>query len=112
MVNFLIVVHIVVCILLLLVILMQAGRGGGLTEAFVSAESMFGAQTSGFLIRMTSILAALFIGTSLSLAFLSSNKQKSLMESTPFKEKMKVPLNAVVDKSSQPTLNALTNSAL
>ena len=110
MVNFLIVVHVLTCLLLLLVILMQAGRGGGLTEAFASAETMFGAQTSGFLVRTTAILVAIFISTSLALAFLSAKKEKSLMESSDLKEKIKIPVNAAVETPSVPPVIELPSN--
>ena len=79
MIGFLTFLQAVVCIFLVIVILVQSGRGGGLTEAFASAESIFGAQTSGFLVKATTILATLFLVVSLSLAFLSSKKDQSLM---------------------------------
>ncbi len=79
MMTFILVIHSIACILLVLTVLMQAGRGGGLTESFSSAENVFGAQTSAFMVRATSILAAVFFVTSLSLAFLSSKQDRSLM---------------------------------
>ena len=77
--GFILVIHVIVCVLLVIAILMQAGRGGGLTETFQSAESMFGTQTNVFMVRLTTILAAIFICTSLLLAFKSSKGDKSLM---------------------------------
>ena len=77
--TFILVIHVIVCILLVIAILMQAGRGGGLTETFQSAESMFGTQTNVFMVRFTTILAAIFLSTSLILAFNSSKGDKSLM---------------------------------
>ena len=77
--GFLIFLHIIVCIFIATIILMQSGRGGGLTEGFASAESMFGAKTNSFLVKTTSVLAAFYLITCLSLAFLSSRKEKSLM---------------------------------
>lgn len=80
MTAFVIFIHAVVCVLLAIIVLMQAGRGGGLTEGFgSSAESIFGAQTNTFLVKGTTVLATLFIITSLSLAYLSAQKNKSLM---------------------------------
>ena len=79
MLGFIIVIHVLVCMLLGLVILMQSGRGGGLTETFSGAESMFGAKTNSVLVKATSILAGIFIVTCLSLAFLSSKSNKSLI---------------------------------
>ena len=63
--GFILVIHVIVCVLLVISILMQAGRGGGLTETFQSAESMFGTQTNVFMVRLTTILAAIFLSTSL-----------------------------------------------
>ena len=77
--GFILVIHVIACILLVIAILMQAGRGGGLTETFQSAESMFGTQTNVFMVWFTTILAAIFISTSLILAFNSSKGEKSLM---------------------------------
>lgn len=81
MIGFITFLHVLVCILLATIILMQAGRGGGLTESFSSAESMFGAQTNSFMIRATTVFATIFFITSLSLAVLSSQRSKSLMTS-------------------------------
>ncbi len=79
MIGFLMVIHALVCILLTTVILMQAGRGGGLTESFSSAESMFGAQTNEFMTRATTVLTCVFIVTCLSLAVLSAREGQSIM---------------------------------
>lgn len=79
MTGFVIFIHVVACLLLLLLILMQSGRGGGLTEGFASAESMFGTQTNQFLIKGTTVLAVIYFVTCLSLAVLSSSKGKSIM---------------------------------
>ncbi|MBP6342574.1 MAG: preprotein translocase subunit SecG [Candidatus Omnitrophica bacterium] len=79
MMTFILVIHAIACILLVLTVLMQAGRGGGLTETFSGAENVFGAQTSDFLVRATSILAGVFFTTSLILAFFSAHHDRSLM---------------------------------
>jgi len=77
--GFILIIHVIVCVLLVISILMQAGRGGGLTETFQSAESMFGTQTNVFMVRLTTILAVIFLSTSLILAFNSSKVDQSLM---------------------------------
>lgn len=77
--GFILVIHIVACILLVVTILMQAGRGGGLAESFSSAESMFGTQTNTFMVRTSSVLAVIFLVTSLVLAVYGSKGTKSLM---------------------------------
>ena len=83
MAGFFMVVHAMICILLATIILMQSGRGGGLTEGFASAESMFGAKTNVFLVKTTSVLVGLFIMTCLTLAFFSARKERSLMSDRP-----------------------------
>ena len=79
MFGFVVFIHIAVCMLLSLIILMQSGRGGGLTEQFAAAESVFGAKTNTVLVKATTVLASIFIVTSLSLAFLSSKSNRSLI---------------------------------
>ena len=81
MTGFFMFLHAVVSLLLLVIILMQSGRGGGLTESFASAESMFGAKTNEFMIKATTVFASLFLVTCLGLAVVSSQKGKSLMSS-------------------------------
>ncbi len=89
MYNLLIFLHILVTILLLAVILVQRGRSGGLIEALGGVESIFGTKTSSFLVKMTTILAILFFLTSITLAILSKQKQKSLFEKIPQKTETK-----------------------
>ncbi|MEW6101190.1 MAG: preprotein translocase subunit SecG [Candidatus Omnitrophota bacterium] len=79
MMNFLIVIHVMVCIGLIMIVLIQRGRGSGLVEAFSGVESMFGTKTDAFLTRTTTVLSILFFATCLGLAFLSVSKSRSLM---------------------------------
>lgn len=76
----LIFIHVIVCIGLIGIVLIQAGRGGGLSESFSGAESIFGTKTNALLTRATSIFAVIFFITCLSLAFLSKQRSKSLLE--------------------------------
>ncbi len=89
--GFVMFIHVVVCILLVITILMQAGRGGGLAESFTAAESMFGTQTNTFMVRLSTILATMFICTSLILAVNSSKKDRSLMANTKMLPKTTAP---------------------
>jgi preprotein translocase subunit SecG len=75
LITFVTVVHVLVCVFLILVILLQAGKGGGMGAAFggAGAQTVFGgrgAQT--FLGKITSVMAAIFMLTSLTLAYQSS----------------------------------------
>jgi preprotein translocase subunit SecG len=72
--------HIIVVILLIAIILIQRGRSGGLIEALGGVESIFGTKTSSFFVKLTVILAILFFLTSISLAYLSKQRSKSLIE--------------------------------
>ncbi len=104
MTGFLIFLHATVCVLLTMVILMQAGRGGGLTAGFASAESMFGARTNEFMVRATIVLMSIFLLTSLGLAFLSSRKEKSLIPANIATKKLPditIPINATVQNPEQ-----------
>jgi preprotein translocase subunit SecG len=78
------VVHIAVSLILVAVILLQTGKGGGLAETFggggSSQTTIFGQKAGAFLTKATEVSAVLFLCTSLSLAYLSSKRQKSLME--------------------------------
>jgi preprotein translocase subunit SecG len=70
------VVHVFVCVFLILVILLQAGKGGGMGAlgGGAGAQTVFGgrgAQT--FLGKVTSVSAAIFMLTSLALAYNSSH---------------------------------------
>lgn len=98
--GFILVIHVTVCVLLVLAILMQAGRGGGLTETFQSAESMFGTQTNVFMVRLTTILAVIFLSTSLILAFNSSKGNQSLMANK--KLLSTVPKTEAASKTKEP----------
>lgn len=83
----LVVIHVIVSIFLIAVILLQAGRGGGLADTFGGSQmqSLFGTKSTTVLTRLTTICAVAFIITCLSLAFISSQRSKSLME------KVKIP---------------------
>jgi preprotein translocase subunit SecG len=82
MYAFLIVIHVIVSVVLILVILLQAGRGGGLSEAFgmSSTQTFFGTSATKFLQRATSVCAVVFLLTCLSLAAFSTHRSRSLMD--------------------------------
>lgn len=100
MIGFMMFLHALIAILLIVIILMQSGRGGGLTEGFASAESLFGAKTNEFMIKATTIFATVFLITCLGLAVLSSQKGKSLMSDQVFPTEQ-VPVAQVVETAAQ-----------
>ena len=72
--------HVFVVIALIAVILIQRGRSGGLIEALGGVESIFGTKTSAFFVKVTVVLAVLFFVTTISLAYLSKQRGKSLLD--------------------------------
>ncbi|MFH1202675.1 MAG: preprotein translocase subunit SecG [Candidatus Omnitrophota bacterium] len=98
---FIIIIHVIVSILLIIAVLLQSGKGGGLIESFSAAESIFGTKTSTFMARATTILVTLFFITTLSLAFLSTQKSKSLVESS-IKEESALPLGSSPPPATTP----------
>ncbi len=75
MTAFLTIIHIFDCVLLIIVVLLQSSKGGGLAGAFgggASTQAVFGGRGAGsFLSRATTILAVVFMFTSLTLTILS-----------------------------------------
>lgn len=75
------VVHLFVCAMLILVVLLQQGKGGGMGAAFGGGAGgqVFGGRGAGNLLtRATSVCAAVFMLTSVSLAYLSSSGDRAL----------------------------------
>lgn len=80
MLDILLVIHIVIAVLLVTVILLQKTSADGLgslggNSGFVSAKT-----AANFLVKITVVLASLFIINSLILANLSTKKHKSILE--------------------------------
>lgn len=81
MYTLILIIHVLVCLVLVAVILLQAGRGGGIADVFGGGtQSILGTRASTFLTKATTICAAIFMLTSLSLAVLSVKRGRSLME--------------------------------
>ena len=79
--TLLLIIHIVVAVLICIVILMQSAKGEGLSGAFGLGQgttSFFGADTANVLVRITTVLAVLFMLTSLSLAYIQAQKAQSV----------------------------------
>ena len=80
---FITILHVVVCIILILVVLLQAGKGANMGAAFGgSSQTVFGSSGAGtFLGKMTTIVAGVFMLTSLTLSYFSVYKGSSIMDS-------------------------------
>ena len=86
-------IHILLAVILIVLVIVQQGKGADAGAAFGSGASstVFGARGSAtFMNKLTTIIALSFFVTSLSLAYISSNKSsgtKSLIND-PVKEKI------------------------
>jgi preprotein translocase subunit SecG len=96
--TFVTIVHVLVCVFLILVILLQAGKGGGMGAAFggAGAQTVFGgrgAQT--FLGKITAGAAAVFMLTSLTLAYQASRSasevEREAVAPAPFQAPVEAP---------------------
>ena len=119
---FITVLHIIVCIVLILVVLLQAGKGANMGAAFGgSSQTVFGSSGAGtFLGKMTTIVAAVFMLTSLTLSYFSVYKGSSIMDSVsrsatgkaaPQATQKTVPPPAGAEKAKQPTLPGTSPAA-
>ena len=101
-------VHILAAIGVIGLVLVQHGKGADMGAAFGSGASgsLFGATGSAnFLSRTTAILAAVFFVTSLSLAYIASNKPKttgSVMQDEVKSQPVSAPAPAGSDKVGSP----------
>ncbi len=79
------VLHVLVCIALILIVLLQAGKGAEMGAAFGGAsQTIFGSSGAmGFLTKLTTIAAVVFMITSLLLAFASTRRASLLIRERP-----------------------------
>ena len=79
--NILLIVHLVMAVAVVVLVLLQQGKGAQAGAAFGgggSSQSLFGARGSAnFLTRTTAIIATVFFVTTLSLAYLYSNRSST-----------------------------------
>jgi preprotein translocase subunit SecG len=87
MTTFVLIIHILVCFSLIGVVLLQSGKGAELGAAFGgSSQTIFGSRGAAtFLNKMTTVIAVVFMLTSLSLAVLTI-KGGSVIEKKPVTE--------------------------
>jgi preprotein translocase subunit SecG len=84
--TIIIVLHVLVCIALILIVLLQAGKGAEMGAAFGGAsQTIFGsAGAMGFLTKLTTVAAIIFMLTSLLLTFASTRRASStIMKERP-----------------------------
>ena len=101
-------IHILAALGVIGLVLVQHGKGADMGAAFGSGASgsLFGATGSAnFLSRTTAVLAAVFFITSLSLAFIASNKPKtagSVMQDTVKSQPVSGVVPAVAGSAESP----------
>ena len=75
------VLHVFVCLFLILVVLLQQGKGGGLGGLGGGATQVFGGRGAGnFMTRLTAVCAAIFMITSMVLAYISSGGDRAIRD--------------------------------
>ncbi|HSW40617.1 MAG TPA: preprotein translocase subunit SecG [Acidobacteriota bacterium] len=79
--------HVIACVILVLVVLLQSGKGADLAGAFGggSTQTAFGSRgPASFLTRITTVVAIIFMITSISLTTVASNRKeaRSVLEAT------------------------------
>ena len=81
-------VHVSVCIALIMIVLLQRGKGADMGAAFGgSSQTLFGSPgAAGFLTKITTMAAIVFMVTSLVLAFWSTPQKASLLPDQPVSE--------------------------
>lgn len=83
MITFVTVIHIMTAALIVLVVLMQSGKGADISATLGgSSNTVFGSSGgANFFTRLTFVLAAIFMTTSLSLTILGSKEKRSVFDS-------------------------------
>ncbi len=108
MTTIFIVLHITVCIALIMIVLLQTGKGADMGAAFGggSSQTLFGSTgASTFLGKATTVVAVVFMITSLWLAYSSTHKggESIMMDTKPPVEQQAAP---VVPEKSADTVPA------
>lgn len=105
MTTILIVVHVIVCFFLICIVLLQHGKGADVGASFGgSNQSLFG--TEGplpLLNKITTFAAIVFMGTSITLAYLSVNKSTGSVMSDLKVHEQKVPVQPAPLPATPPT---------
>ncbi len=101
---FVVALHVVLCLFLILIIILQPGKGGDVAAAFGGgggSSTVFGPRgPTGLLQRATTVVAVMFMGTSITLALYGS---RSAMEDTSVEDAMDL-LERQSDKSGDPEI--------
>jgi preprotein translocase subunit SecG len=87
------ILHVAVSVILILVVLLQAGKGANMGAVFGgSSQTVFGSSGPGsFLGKMTTVVATVFMLTSLALSYAATHKASSVIEKAPQQQTMPAP---------------------
>jgi preprotein translocase subunit SecG len=93
MTTLLIVLHTIVCLFLICIVLLQHGKGADIGASFGgSSQSLFGAEgPMPLLNKITTLAAIIFMGTSITLAYLSAHKSSGSVMSDIKVQEQKAP---------------------
>lgn len=83
--TIIVVLHVLVCFALILIVLLQAGKGAEMGAAFGGAsQTIFGsAGAMGFLTKLTTVAAVVFMVTSLVLAYSATRRASTVIKEKP-----------------------------
>jgi preprotein translocase subunit SecG len=104
----LIIIHVFVCLFLIAVVLLQSGKGAEIGAAFGgSSQTLFGSRgAASFLGKMTTVVAVIFMLTSLILAIVTAKGGSVLRRTVPVQQQGSMPIPAgpgpVQGKGTQP----------
>ena len=107
----LIAVHVLVALALILVVLLQVGKGQSIGAAFggaSSSQTIFGSRgPATFLSRLTTVAAAVFMITSLGLAYFSAHRGQSsvILDQAPAATEQPV-VSPIAPEETPPVENA------
>ncbi len=112
-IDFLITLFVGVSLLLILVILMQRSKQDGLGAAFGGGltETVFGAQTSNILVRITAWLIGMFFVLAITLAYFYGHGRKSAIEERLHPALVPVPAATTEPATSAPATSAAPAAA-
>jgi preprotein translocase subunit SecG len=102
----LVIIHVMVCVALIMIVLLQTGKGADIGAAFGggSSNTLFGTSgASTFLSKATTVAAVVFMLTSLTLAYLTSQRPvSSVVTETPAAVETKAPDAAPAPTATEP----------
>jgi len=107
--SFISVIHIVAVVLMIIVVLLQSGKGAEVSASFSgSSQTLFGSTGGNFFTRLTSVLAAIFMVTSILLYSLS--KKTGIFEEENVKVQVQEPQPIEKTKTESTDAESKANS--